>query len=131
VTSLEELAGQVHRQALDTAVRRCAPGLGVDPEQLLDSGTFLAAARGLDPASPGFASDVQAAAQGVVAANPGGRFTPAPPPAASPASAADPGEPPQWTMEDVSRASPAELNAAIAAGQMRALGVPPARRGHR
>ena len=131
MTSLEDLAGQVHRQALDTAVRRCAPDLGVDPEQLLDSGTFLAAARGLDPGDPGFAGDVRAAALDVVAVNPSGRFTPPPPPAAPPAAAADPGEAPQWTMEDVSRASPAELNAAIAAGQMRALGVPPARRGHR
>jgi hypothetical protein len=131
MTSVDQLAGQVLRQALDTVVRRCAPDLGVDPEELLDSGTFLAAARGLDPGSPGFASDVLAAARGVVAVNPGGRFTPPPPPAAPPAAAADPGEPSQWTMEDVNRASPAELSAAIAAGQMRALGVPPARRGHR
>src|SRR5512135_312241 len=129
MTSLEELAGQVHRQALDTAVRQVAPELGVRPDELLDSRSFLDTARQLDPGSPAFTAGIREAAKAAAEREPG-RFLAAPPqPAAAPGD--DPDGPPQWTMEDVNCASPAELNAAIAAGQMMALGVPPPRHRYR
>jgi hypothetical protein len=41
MTSIDQLAAQVHRQPLDTAVRQVALELSVRPDELLDSRSFL------------------------------------------------------------------------------------------
>jgi hypothetical protein len=130
-TSVDELTGLVRHQAVEAAVRRVAPGLGADADQLMDSRAFAATTRDLDPHAPDFASQVVAAVQQAAEADP--RFRAASAPAAARQPAVLEGER-QWTDEDVERSSPAELQAAIDNGLLADLTVgnkPRRRRGGR
>jgi hypothetical protein len=51
---------------LDTAVRQVAPELGLWPDELLDSRSFLNIIRQLDPGSPAFTAGIRAAAKEVM-----------------------------------------------------------------
>jgi hypothetical protein len=124
VTQIEQL---LRHQALDSAVRRIAPGLQADPDKVMDSRAFHRATDGLDPASASYDTVIRAAI---------GSVAPASAPASAPAALARPvpvpaapaaGTPDQWTDADVSRSSPAELAAAVEAGQLTSLGWPPRR----
>ena len=111
--SIEELTGLVRHQAVEAAVRRVAPTLGADADQLMDSRAFVATASVLDPHAPDFASQVVAAVQQAAETDP--RFRAAQARTAARQPAVPTGER-QWTDADVERASLAELQAAIDKG---------------
>jgi hypothetical protein len=122
--TLEQVAGQVRRQAVADTVRRTGPGAGVKPDVLLDSRSFADATAALDPGSPDFDNAVATAMSAAVAADP--RFRAVPQPA--PAAAGTPGQPRQWTLADVKAHAPSEVAEAVDAGLLRDLGCPPSRK---
>jgi len=121
-TSVDELAGQIRAQAVEAVVRREAPALAIDADQLLDSRAFRTATGALNPASPDFTAQVRQAARTAAEAVP--RFRAAAPSAPAPAPA-----PQQWTLSDVEAArTPQEVMAAGEAGLLRNLGYAPRRK---
>jgi len=124
-TSVDELAGQVRAQAVEAVVRREAPALAIDADQLLDSRSFRTATGALDPGSPDFPAQVRRAVQAAAEADP--RFRAASP-AAQRATAMD-APPRQWTLADIEAArTPQEVVEAGEAGLLRDLGYAPRRK---
>ena len=127
MTTIDTLAGRIRAEAVEMAVRRLAPDLGANADELLDSRSFLAAAARLDEDSPDFARQVRAAAQTAVESDP--RFAAAA--AETPAVGATPASgdrPAQWTLDDVRAASPQAVREAQDAGLLTDLGYAPPRR---
>jgi len=118
----------LQRHAVATTLRLCASDAAVNPDALLDSSAFHAATQDLDPAAPTFSSDIRAAAEAAADREPGRFRTGMQAPLAQSSTAAGSG-PRQWTMDDVGRASNAEVLDAIKAGHLRDLGVPPPKGG--
>lgn len=132
---------RARQTAVELAVFRAAATEQVDGNALLDSRTFVSALDGLDPSADDFGQQVKAAIAAAAESNPRYKLEPAtPPPPAPPAPPAVPksgsefGAPPQgprqWTEEDVSRSTPAQLQKAINEGLLENLGFGP-RRGSR
>jgi hypothetical protein len=121
--NVEDLAAQVHRQAVEAAVHRSAAGLGIEPGALLDSRSFWGATQKLDPGAADFGQRVQAAMQETAESDPARFAVPSAATGAGPGAAASE----QWTEEDAERATPEEIMAAIDAGLLADLGCPPPR----
>lgn len=129
----EAEAQRARQAAVELAVFRAASAQQVDGNALLDSRAFVTALDGLDPTAANFQQQVSEAI--ATAAQQNARYqlaptTPPPPappaPPAVPRSGAEFGAPPQgprqWTDEDVARAKPSEVQAAINQGLLRDLG---------
>lgn len=67
---LKDRDGKLRDTTVQLAVLRAAPKAGGDPDALLDSRSFLDSLHSLDPASEGFAGQVQAAIEKAVRDNP-------------------------------------------------------------
>jgi hypothetical protein len=120
-----DLLAVMNRRAAADAVRAEAARAGLDADQLLDSARFYATVTALDPDASDFGSRVRELV-GAVASAPAALPAAVASTAPAPAPAASAG-PVQWTDDDVSRSSPAELAAAVEAGQLTSLGWPPRR----
>lgn len=126
-------ADRARQVSVELAVFRAAAAQQVDGNALLDSRQFVAALDGLDPTAPDFNQRVTEAIS--TAAQQNARYQVAPPappapvppaPPSVPKSGAEFSAPPQgprqWTDEDVSRATPRQLQDAINQGLLRDLG---------
>ena len=133
---------RARQTAVELAVFRAAAAAQVDGNALLDSRAFVGALDGLDPADPAFTDKVTEVIAAASETNPRYKLTPpapaappAPEPPAVPKSGAEFGAPPQgprqWTEEDVSRATPAQLQKAINDGLLETLGFGPRRASRR
>jgi hypothetical protein len=133
---------RARQTAVELAVFRAAAAAQVDGNALLDSRQFVGALDGLDPTDPAFNAKVTEAIAAASEANPRYKLAPptpavppAPEPPAVPKSGAEFGAPPQgprqWTEEDVSRATPAQLQNAINDGLLENLGFGPRRASRR
>lgn len=129
--SIEELAARVRHLAVEAAVRRVAPDLGADAGQLMDSRTFAAATSALDPDGPDFRAQVVAAVKRATETDPRFRVGSAAAAHADPPAAPAAREERQWTDEDVAKATPAEVQAAIGKGLLADLKVGNKPRRHR
>lgn len=114
----------LNKRTVIAAVHAEADRIGADADTLLDSISFYDQVTALDPDSQGYRAQVQklvaAAAEKAQAAA-----------QAAPAQPTAPAEPRQWTLEDVERSTPAELEKAMNAGLLRDMGVGPVRRRRR
>lgn len=129
--TVDELASRVRHQAVEAAVRRVAPDLGADADQLMDSRSFIAATSALDPDGPDFPVQLVAVVKQTAETDPRFRAGSAAAAQVDPSAApAAPGER-QWTDEDVERATPAETQAAIDKGLLADLKVGSSPRRHR
>lgn len=140
-------AQQASRQAsVELAVYRAAAAAGANADLLLDSRMFMAKAASLDPTATDFVDQVKAAAAEAVTANPTFAIakpvvepTPTPDPTPQPqipaASGGDfsgaPGGQRPWTDADVEKATPQQLEKAIADGLLAHMGIAPPRKGRR
>lgn len=129
--SVEELAARVRHQAVETAVRRVAPDLGADADQLMDSRAFAAATSALDPDGPDFPAQVVAAVKRATETDPRFRAGSGAAAQADPPAAPAPRGERQWSDEDVERATPKEVQAAIDKGLLADLKVGNKPRRHR
>ena len=109
----------LNRRTAVAAVHAEATRIGADADALLDSKTFYDHVTCLDPDSPGYRRQVQEMVAGAA-----GRAEPAQQTSAPQQPAAQAG-PRQWTMDDVDKATPTELVAAMEAGNLRDLGYAP------
>jgi hypothetical protein len=109
----------LNRRTAVAAVHAEATRIGADPDALLDSKTFYDRVTSLDPDSPGYRRQVQEMVAGAA-----GRAAPAQQ-ASTPQQPAAQAGPRQWTMDDVDKAKPTELVAAMEAGHLRDLGYAP------
>lgn len=115
--------------ARENAVLLAAQSVGADAAALLDSRSFLGQLENVDPAN---AEAVKAAVQAAIAANPryaaqaaapqqpAAPATPAPRQASAAGQFGQPAGNPQWTADDVKRASPEALSKAMAEGRLEA-----------
>lgn len=133
----QEATTQARQAAVELAVFRAASSAGADGNALLDSRSFVATLAGLDPAAGDFAERVKDAIAAAVG-NDARYKIPAPPappvkqPPTPPRSGGEfngaPGGNRQWTLEDVDRASAAEVVEAQDAGLLVDLGYNPRRK---
>jgi hypothetical protein len=128
----ESLRSEIRQRDLRLAVLTQAPGLDANGLLLMDSLSFLRKLDGLDPSSDDFTEKVGEAIKAAAEANSQYRLTP--PKAEKPAPTiarsggefnAAPGGNRQWTVEDVTRATPAEVEKAQNDGLLIDLGFAP------
>lgn len=108
---------------VELAVHLAAAANQADAARLCDSASFIKSVQALGPDTPGYVSRVEAAVRDAVRANPDYRLGGQP--AALPAT---PAPPRQWTLADVTAATPSETAAAGEAGLLRDLGYAPRRK---
>ena len=116
----------LNRRTAVAAVRQEAARIGADGEALLNSKRLYDQVTGLDPDDAGFVGRVRE-----IVGEAAGRMGRQPEAEQRHDSAAgqDKQESPrQWTIDDVRRSSPSQCAAAMEAGLLVDLGVPPARR---
>lgn len=126
-SQLSEARSQAQESVLELAVYRAASAAGVQADTLLDSRSFMGKVMNLDPTSPEFTDQLAELAKSSAPRHPA---SPQPEPQTPPfprSSGANfsgaPGESRQWTEEDVTRATPEELSAAIKKGLLQGIGV--------
>lgn len=119
---LTKAQSEARQRAVELAVYRAAGKSGADGDALLDSRSFLNSVNGLDPASTDFGQLVSDAVAAAISANTrlkttapaaarsGGEFTTAPAGAGA-----------QWSMADIEKASPDQINKARESGLLRNL----------
>lgn len=119
--------GELKQSRIENAILRAAPKLNADMDALLDSRTFLSQLDELDPSDKTFAANVEKAIKAAIEANPrlktqqsteDAKKDGQEPPARNGAGDfnAAPGGHRQWTADDVAKATPDQLNKAIADG---------------
>lgn len=129
---------EIRQRDIRLAVLAQAPGLDANGLLLMDSMSFLGTLSGLDPAAEDFAERVGEAVTAAAAANPQYKLTPAAPPAGGPPvppvpprSGGEfngaPGGNRQWTVEDVEKATAAQVEKAQEQGLLVNLGYSPKR----